>query len=93
MEPVTAAIFCLCVFFFFIYIGMPIGFAFMVVGFLGFGLVRDFESASHLLASVPYTWASSYAMVVIPLFILMGQFAYESRISEELYTVASTQFG
>jgi len=88
MEPVTAAIFCLCIFFFFIYIGMPIGFAFMVVGFLGFGLVRDFESASHLLASVPYTWASSYAMVVIPLFILMGQFAYESRISEELYAVA-----
>jgi tripartite ATP-independent transporter DctM subunit len=88
MEPVTAAIFCLCLFFFFIYIGMPIGFAFMVVGFLGFGLVRDFESASHLLASVPYTWASSYTMVVIPLFILMGQFAHESRISEELYTVA-----
>jgi tripartite ATP-independent transporter DctM subunit len=67
---------------------MPIGFAFMVVGFLGFGLVRSFESASYLLASVPYTWASSYSMVVIPLFILMGQFAYESRISEDLYAVA-----
>ncbi len=88
MEPVTVGIICLCLFFLFIYIGMPIGFAFMVVGFLGFGLVRSFESASYLLASVPYTWASSYSMVVIPLFILMGQFAYESRISEDLYAVA-----
>jgi C4-dicarboxylate transporter DctM subunit len=88
MEPVTVGIICLCLFFLFIYIGMPIGFAFMVVGFLGFGLVRSFGSASYLLASVPYTWASSYSMVVIPLFILMGQFAYESRISEDLYAVA-----
>jgi C4-dicarboxylate transporter DctM subunit len=88
VEPVLVGIICLCLFFFLIYIGMPIGFAFMAVGFLGFGLVRNFGSACYLLASVPYTWASSYSMVVIPLFILMGQFAYESRISEDLYKVA-----
>lgn len=88
MEPVTSGIICLCIFCILIYIGMPIGFAFITVGFVGFGLVRNFSSASNLIASVPYTWASSYTMVVIPLFILMGQFAYESGISEELYTAA-----
>ena len=38
VEPVLVGIVCLCLFFFLIYIGMPIGFAFMAVGFLGFGL-------------------------------------------------------
>ena len=88
MDPVIIAIICVCLFLLFMCVSMPIGFAFAVAGFVGFGLVRDFESASHLLASVPYTWASSYSMVVIPLFILMGQFAFESRISQELYGTA-----
>ena len=85
VEPTTIGLICLCLFFLLIFFGIPIGFSFILLGFLGFGLVRNFTSASHLLASVPFTWASSYTMIVIPLFILMGQFAFESGLSEELY--------
>jgi tripartite ATP-independent transporter DctM subunit len=67
---------------------MPIGFAFVAVGFLGFGLVRSFNAAFGLLGEVPYTWGSTYTMVVIPLFVLMGQFAFQSGISEDLYETA-----
>ncbi|MBW2608857.1 MAG: TRAP transporter large permease [Deltaproteobacteria bacterium] len=88
MEPVTVGIICLCLFFLFIFIGMPIGFAFLTIGFFGFVLVRTFDSACYLLGSVPYTWGSTYQMVVIPLFILMGQFAFQSGISKDLYESA-----
>jgi len=88
LDPVTVGVLCLCLFFFFVYIGMPIGFAFITIGVLGFGLVRDFSSAFAMLGSVPYTWASTFAMVVIPLFVLMGQFAYQSGISSDLYEAA-----
>jgi len=64
---------------------MPIGFSFATVGFLGFLLVRNLEAALNLLGAVPYTWGSTYAMVVIPLFVLMGQFAFHSGISGDLY--------
>lgn len=38
-----------------------------------------------LLGTAPYTWASQYTLVAIPLFILMGQFAFHSGISRDLY--------
>lgn len=85
MEPVTVGIICVCLFFLFIFVGMPIGFAFFTIGFFGFVLVRNFDSACYLLGSVPYTWGSTYSMVVIPLFVLMGQFAFQSGISRDLY--------
>ena len=72
---------------------MPIGFAFITIGFLGFGLVRSFDSAFYLLGSVPYTWGSTYSMVVIPLFVLMGQFAFQSGISQDLYDTAYKWIG
>ncbi len=72
---------------------MPIGFAFIIIGFVGFALVRSFGPALYLLGNVPYTWGSTYAMVVLPLFVLMGQFAYHSGISEDLYKSAYNWVG
>jgi len=72
---------------------MPIGFAFIIIGFVGFTLVRSLGPALYLVGNVPYTWGSTYTMVVIPLFVLMGQFAYNSGISEDLYKTAYNWVG
>lgn len=88
MDPFVTGIMCLVLFFILVGIGMPVGFAFATVGFLGFGLVRNFAAALHLLGLVPYTWGGTYTMVVIPLFLLMGQFAFHSGISGDLYSAA-----
>jgi len=67
---------------------MPIAFAFALVGCIGVILLKGLEPGLLLLASAPITYASSGALVAIPLFVLMGQFVFQSGISEELYAAA-----
>jgi C4-dicarboxylate transporter, DctM subunit len=69
-------------------IGMPIGFSFATVGFIGIIFLRGLDPALSILGSLPYTWASDYNLIAVPLFILMGQFAFHSGISADLYDTA-----
>ena len=88
MDPAVVAIICLCLFFLLVFLGMPIGFSFAIVGFIGFTIIRNVSQALSLLGLIPYSWASGYMLVVIPLFVLMGQFAFQSGISTNLYITA-----
>jgi tripartite ATP-independent transporter DctM subunit len=88
MSPIILGIIGLIVFLLLIYIGMPIGFSFALVGFLGIIFLRGLDSALSILGAAPYTWASQYSLLPVPLFILMGQFAFHSGISNELYNFA-----
>ncbi len=66
---------------------MPIGLSMAVTGFLGFSMLSTFKAGFSLLGLVTYQTASSYTLTVIPLFILMGQFAGHSRMGADLYHV------
>ena len=70
-----------------IFMGMNVGMALMAVGFFGFAAVTNFSAAFSVLCTVPSTQASTYSMLVIPLFILMGNFAYRAKLSAGLYDV------
>lgn len=69
--------------------GMNIGWAMLLVGFFGYAYVVNFNAAIGVLATVPTTQASTYALTVIPLFILMGNFAFASGISSGLYNACN----
>src|SRR4030043_803773 len=88
MDPAIVGLICLCLFLLLVFLGMPIGFSFVIVGFLGFAGIRNLTQALNLLGLVPYSWASGYMLTVIPLFVLMGQFAFQSEISSDLYDAA-----
>jgi len=49
----------------------------------------NFTAALGVLQNVPATQASTYSLTVIPLFILMGNFAFASGMSEGLYSVGN----
>ena len=68
-----------------IFLGMNIGMALMVVGFLGYAAVTNLKAAFSILCTVPTTQASEYSMLVVPLFILMGNFAFRAKLSAGLY--------
>ena len=71
---------------------MHIGLAMGLVGFCGFAYVTGFEPALGVLTTVPYTTFASDALSVIPLFVLMGSFAFSSGMSEDLYSAVRTIF-
>jgi tripartite ATP-independent transporter DctM subunit len=72
---------------------MPVAFAMAFVGFTGFAYLNGMESALTLLAQDIFETLSSYPLSVIPMFILMGSFAYASGISQRLYRTCYTWFG
>jgi C4-dicarboxylate transporter, DctM subunit len=64
---------------------MPVAYVMATVGFAGFGIMVSFKGALNLLARDIYSVFSSYGLTTIPLFILMGQLAFNSGISRRLY--------
>jgi len=72
---------------------MPVAFAMFVVGFIGITVLDSAKSAMSLLASEAFTLGSSPELVVIPLFILMGNVASITGMSRKLYDAAYAIIG
>ena len=72
---------------------IPVAFAMFVVGFLGIIALDSSNAAISLLASETFTLASSPELVVIPLFILMGNVASITGMSRRLYDAAYALIG
>ena len=67
---------------------VPIAFAMIVVGCVGFGLLRNWQASLTLLGSTVFDTVSSFTLAVIPLFILMGNLLTASGVSSALFKVA-----
>src|SRR2546429_4151264 len=76
-----------------VFAGTPVGVAMGVVGFVGFAAIAGLDPALAMLGLAPYSSVASYTLTVIPLFILMGQFAAMSGLSRELYETANRWLG
>lgn len=68
--------------------GIELAFAMTFIGFIGFAILRSLPAAVDLLAKDFYDTFASYAFVVIPLFVLMGQIAFNSGIAEKMYATS-----
>ena len=74
-------------------LGVEIGFAMAVAGFIGFGLIVNFEAAFNLVAMDFYTVFSSYGFTIIPLFVLMGMIGASAGVSKSLYELGNRWIG
>ncbi|NLE74673.1 MAG: TRAP transporter large permease subunit [Actinobacteria bacterium] len=76
-----------------IFLGMPIGVALGLVGFVGMGLLAGWSAAMGLFTTVPFSVTATYTYITIPLFILMGCFAFHSGVVKEAFNAAFKWFG
>ena len=67
---------------------MPVAYVMALVGFIGFSFMISAQGGLNLLSRNMYETFSSYGLTTIPLFILMGQFAFNSGIGGRLYDTA-----
>ena len=77
-----------------IFLRMPIGAAMLLTGLAGTWIVTG--TAVPVLAqwkSLAYDTFSSYSLSIVPLFLLMGQFAAKSGMSESLFRAAADWLG
>ncbi len=72
---------------------IPVAFAMFLVGFLGIWQLNGWNAAMSLLSSETFTLASNPELVVVPLFILMGNVASHTGMSRQLYDAAYAAIG
>ena len=72
---------------------MPVAYCMALVGTVGFSLIVSPEAGLRILATDIFQTFSSYGLTVIPLFILMGQLAFNAGISRKLYDTAFKMIG
>ena len=93
MSPVTAGIVGIGLLLLLFLLRMPVAFAMTFVGLAGFAYLAAPGPALSLLAHDIFEQFSSYPLSVIPMFILMGTFAFASGISRRLYETNYTWVG
>lgn len=85
MTPFTTGIVGIIILLFILFSGIQIGIGMALVGFVGFAYLVGIGPALGLLKTVPYSTFASHSLSVIPLFILMGAFAFAAGLGEDLY--------
>jgi len=93
MSPEVTGVVGIAVLLLMFLLGMPVAFAMALVGFAGFAYLTSPGAAFTILSHDIFTQFSSYPLSVIPMFILMGTFAYASGISRRLYGTAYNWVG
>lgn len=93
MTPTTAGLVGIGVLLLLFVLKFPVAFAMALVGFAGFAYLMGFDPAVGLLAQDIFETFSSYPLSVIPMFILMGNYAYASGISQRLFNTAYAWVG
>ena len=67
---------------------VPIAFAMICVGTVGFALMRSWSASFTLLGNTTFDTVLSFTLSVIPLFILMGNLLTLSGVSHSLFAAA-----
>lgn len=88
MDPQIIGVVGIAGLFLLLIIGMPIGFSLAFVGFWGIGFITDISVALPTLIRSFFGTFTTYSFTVIPLFVIMGELASASGLSQGIYSVA-----
>jgi tripartite ATP-independent transporter DctM subunit len=71
----------------------PVAFAMLLVGFFGTWVLGGFRAAGGVLLTESYAAVSGYSLIVVPMFILLGNVASAAGFSRGLYDAAFAWVG
>ena len=93
MSAQEIGIIILILVFVLMFLKMHIGVAMGLAGFIGLTLIDGFGPAISTVGISAFTSAHSYNMLLIPLFLLMGELAFVSGLSKEAFFAAHKLIG
>ena len=93
MTPTTIGILGTCAMLALMCARMPIGIAMALSGAIGIAVLNSPAAALNNLGSFPFSQAAAQSFAVIPLFVLMGNFATVSGMGRDLYAAAYAWMG
>ncbi|WP_106746485.1 TRAP transporter large permease [Yoonia maritima] len=71
----------------------PVAFAMLMTGFFGVWYLDGLRRATAIMFTETYSSISSYNLIVVPMFVLLGNIASESGFSRALYDAAHAWVG
>jgi C4-dicarboxylate transporter, DctM subunit len=75
------------------FMGVPIAFTFVIVGFVGIWLINGFSPALFMLGNTTYKETADYTWTVLPLFMLMGQLAGDAGLTGDAFAACRKWIG
>lgn len=93
MSPeVVGIIGILCLFVLMIF-RTPVAFAMLLVGFFGYWALEGGRGASSVLLTESYSAVANYSLIVVPMFVLLGNISSAAGFSRGLYEAAFAWVG
>lgn len=71
----------------------PVAFAMLLIGFFGVWWIDGLRRATAILFTETYSSVSNYNLIVVPMFVLLGNIASEAGFSRALYDAAHAWVG
>jgi tripartite ATP-independent transporter DctM subunit len=93
MDPITLGLLGCVALLILLIIGMPIAFATALIGFLGVFAIKSWSVAVGTVGYLVYPLAAHYTLSVIPMFILMGYFAFYAGLTSDIFSVGRKWVG
>jgi tripartite ATP-independent transporter DctM subunit len=93
MSPDVVAVIGFVVLFILMLLRVPVGMAMGLVGVTGFGYLVGAGPALKMVGQTSMRTVTDYTFGIIPMFLLMGQFAANSGMSRELFKSANSFVG
>lgn len=72
---------------------VPVGVSMLLAGSLGYAAITGWTPMLNTLKTMVFSEFSSYTLAVIPLFLLMGEFATKGRLNVALFSAARAFVG
>jgi len=93
MTPFATGFLGIALLFVLLMIRMPVAFAMLAVGFGGYWFLEGLRSAGGVLLTESYSAVSSYSLIVVPMFVLLGNVSSAAGFSRGLYDAAFAWVG
>jgi C4-dicarboxylate transporter DctM subunit len=93
MSPEVIGIIAFIFLLLIIFLGVHVGFALIIVGFVGFAILNGIGSATANMFLIPFDKVTDYTFAAIPLFLLMSAFVAKGGIGTDAYNAARTWIG
>lgn len=71
---------------------MPIAVALGIVSVVGIAQIRGFDAALGALGTLPYDFSANWTLSAVPMFLLMGAFAFHSGMTASVFKVCRMWF-
>ena len=92
-DPFTVGIIGVVALIVLVFIGVRVVFAASIVGLLGLVEIIGWEAGAGLVGTIPHSKSVTYALSVLPMFILIGFLAYHAGITRQLFDAARKWIG